>query len=79
MPKSSKPNILFIMSDDIDPFESGDESIFYDKWMVDHAYLLVPAQAIASQWLESFKEFPIRQKPASFNLEQVVESFMPHP
>jgi len=39
----------------------------------------VPAQAIASKWLESFKEFPIRQKPASFNLDQVVESFMPHP
>jgi arylsulfatase len=40
---------------------------------------MVPAQAIASQWMESFKEFPIRQKPASFNLDQVVESFMPHP
>jgi arylsulfatase len=53
--------------------------MLYDKWMADRTFLLVPAQAIAAQWLESFKEFPIRQKPASFNLDQVVESFMPHP
>ena len=62
-----------------DPFEAGDSSFLYDKWMVDRVFLLVPAQAIAAQWLQSFKEFPIRQKPASFNLDQVVESFMPHP
>ena len=47
--------------------------------MIDRAFLLVPAQAIASKWLESFKEFPIRQKPASFNLDAVVAAFMPHP
>src|SRR5580765_3003402 len=62
-----------------DPFEAGDSSFLYDKWMADRAYLLVPAQAIAAKWLESLKEFPIRQKPASFNLDQIVESFMPHP
>jgi hypothetical protein len=27
--------------------------------------------------MESFKEFPIRQKPASFNLDEVVEQLMP--
>src|SRR5689334_10176807 len=44
-----------------DPFEAGeDSSLFYDKWMVDRAFLLIPAQAIAAQWMESFKEFPIR-------------------
>jgi arylsulfatase len=62
-----------------DPFESGDSSFFYDKWMADRAFLLVPAQAIAAQWLESFKEFPIRQKPASFSLENVVQAATPHP
>ena len=30
------------------------------------------AQAIAAQWLESFKAFPPRQKPASFSLEDVM-------
>src|SRR5262245_6870287 len=62
-----------------DPFESGDEGIFYDKYIADHLFMIVPAQAIAMKWLESFKEFPIRQKPASFNLDEVVSAFMPHP
>ena len=29
-------------------------------------------QGFAAQWLESFKEFPPRQKPASFNLDDVM-------
>jgi len=62
-----------------DPFERGDESMLYDKWFADRLFLLVPAQAIAAKWMESFKEFPIRQKPASFNLDQVVAAYMPHP
>ncbi len=56
-----------------DPFERGDESMLYDQWMVDRAFLLVPAQAIAAQWISSFKEFPPRQKPASFNLDSVMD------
>ena len=61
-----------------DPFERGEEStLFYDKWFADRAFLQVPAQALVAQWLDSFKEFPIRQKPASFNLDRVVEKFMP--
>ena len=60
-----------------DPFEAGDESLLYDKWMADRAFLLVPAQAIVAKWVESFKEFPIRQRPASFNLDQVIEQLSP--
>jgi hypothetical protein len=37
----------------------------------------VPAQAVVAQWLESFKEFPIRQKPASFNLDEVMQKLTP--
>lgn len=55
-----------------DPFERGDESILYNKWLADRMFVQVPAQAIASQWLESFKEFPPRHKPASFNLDEVM-------
>jgi len=36
-------------------------------------FVQVPAQAIAAEWLASFKEFPPRQKPASFNLDRVME------
>ncbi|MCW5889875.1 MAG: arylsulfatase [bacterium] len=55
-----------------DPFERGKESFFYGKWKADRIFLLVPAQAIVGQWLASFKEFPPRQKPASFNLDEVM-------
>ena len=55
-----------------DPFERGPESFEYDRWMAERAFLLVPSQALIAKWLESFKEFPIRQKPASFNLDEVM-------
>jgi arylsulfatase len=64
------PDLLNIRSD---PFERGPESLEYGKWMLERAFLIVPAQAIAAKWLESFKEFPPRQKPASFSLSSVME------
>jgi arylsulfatase len=64
------PNLYNLRSD---PFERGDESMLYAKWMVDRSFAMVPAQAIVAQWLSSFKEFPPRQKPASFNLDSIME------
>lgn len=62
-----------------DPFERGDQSILYDKWLADHAFVQVPLQTLAANWLSSFKEFPPRQKPASFNLDKVVEQLSSSP
>jgi arylsulfatase A-like enzyme len=62
-----------------DPFERGPESMHYEKWKFDHVFLLVPAQAMAAQWLASFKEFPPRQKPASFNLDDVMRQMTAQP
>ena len=45
-------------------------------WL-DRAFVQVPAQTFVAQWLQSFKEFPIRQKPASFNLDSVMEKLSP--
>ncbi len=57
-----------------DPFERGDhDGIDYPRWRVDRAFALVPAQAFVMRWLQSFKEFPPRQKPASFGIDQVME------
>jgi arylsulfatase len=61
-----------------DPFERGEESFKYAQWMVEHIPLQYAAQAVVYEWLESFKEFPPRQKPASFSVDQVVEKLMPH-
>jgi len=56
-----------------DPFErASEEGIDYAHWRIDRVYLLTPAQAIVGQWLSSFRQFPPRQKPASFNMEQVM-------
>ena len=61
-----------------DPFEraSEDATMFYDKWVADHAFLLVPAQAMVGEFLNTFKEFPPRQKPASFSIDQALEKAM---
>ena len=59
----------------MDPFERAhDESIGYPKWWLDHMFVFAPAGAYVGEWLQSFKEFPPRQKPGSFNLDNVMES-----
>jgi arylsulfatase len=56
-----------------DPFERADiTSITYYDWLVDHVYLLVPAQAYIGEFLATFREYPQRQKAASFNLDDVL-------
>jgi hypothetical protein len=51
--------------------------MYYEEWFAKHAFLVVPAQALAAKWLSTLEEFPIRQRPASFNLDSVVEKMMP--
>ena len=41
---------------------------------LDRAYLLVPAQTYVGTFLQTFQEFPPRQKAASFSLDQVMET-----
>ncbi len=57
-----------------DPYERAliTSNTYYD-WLIDRAYLLVPAQAYVGQFLATFKEYPPRQKAASFSLDKVLE------
>jgi arylsulfatase len=58
-----------------DPYEhSTITSNTYWDWYFDHVYLLVPMQTFVGQFLSTFKEFPPRQKAASFTIDQVMES-----
>ncbi len=61
-----------------DPYERAEETsnTYYD-WLLDRAYLLVPAQAYVGNFLATFQEFPPRQKAASFSLDQVMEKLAP--
>lgn len=58
----------------MDPYEVADQTsnTYYD-WVIDRAYMFVPAQAYVANFLKTFKEFPPSQKAASFNLEQVMK------
>jgi arylsulfatase len=56
-----------------DPYERADitSNTYYD-WLLDHAFLLVPAQDYVGKFLMTFKEYPQRQKAASFNMDEVL-------
>jgi arylsulfatase A-like enzyme len=58
-----------------DPYERSHltSNTYYD-WLIDRAYLLVPAQAYVGKFLSTFEEYPPRQKAASFSLDKVMES-----
>ena len=60
-----------------DPYERADitSNTYYD-WILDHAFMCVPTQDIVGQFLMSFKEYPPRQKAASFNVDDVLRKMM---
>jgi arylsulfatase len=63
-----------------DPYERADitSNTYYD-WLMDHVFLLVPAQDYVGQFLMTFKEYPQRQKAASFNLDDVLRKLSERP
>ena len=62
----------------MDPFERAEQenAMGYQRWYMERMFLIAPAAAYVGQWLRSFKEFPIRQKPGSFNLDNAMDSIM---
>ena len=59
----------------MDPFElASDIGMDYGRWFVEHMFMIAPAAGIVGEWLQSFRDFPPRQKPGSFNLDQVMEA-----
>jgi arylsulfatase len=57
-----------------DPFEraQANSNTYYD-WMMSHAFLLYDMQSVVAAELDNFVKFPPRQKPASFNLDEVMQ------
>ena len=57
-----------------DPYERADiTSNSYYEWLLDRVFLLLPAQTKVAEYLASFRDFPPRQKAASFTIDQVME------
>jgi len=62
------PRIFNLRSDPLE--RAMHESWGYQKWHFDHAFMLVPAQAIVQKFMGTFAEFPPRQKAASFSVDK---------
>jgi arylsulfatase A-like enzyme len=66
------PRIFNLRSD---PFETADhEEIDYERWRLEHLFVLVPAQDYVTKFLNTFKEFPPRQKPDSVSVENALKA-----
>jgi arylsulfatase len=58
----------------MDPYEKATTtSNTYWDWYLNHVYLLLPAQDYVARFLGTFKDYPPRQKAASFTIDQVME------
>ncbi|WP_165856097.1 arylsulfatase [Marinobacter sp. JSM 1782161] len=57
-----------------DPFEKAQHNanVYYD-WLLDHAFVIVPIQGLAAEFLKTMQEFPPSQSPGSFNLSSIEE------
>ena len=75
-----KTRVPWIYNLRTDPYEHASvTSNTYWDWIFDHAYLLVPAQAYVGKFLATFKEYPPRQKAASFTIDEVLQTLQqPH-
>ncbi len=60
----------------MDPFERAEEenAMGYQRWYLERMFAMAPAAGYVGRWLQSFREFPPRQKPGSFNLDRVMEA-----
>jgi len=74
--KMRVPNIYNLRRD---PFERAVyNSNTYLDWMVDHVPQLYLVQGLVASQIEEFRQFPPRQKPASFNLDDVLRQVQSH-
>ncbi|MCE9625917.1 MAG: arylsulfatase [Deltaproteobacteria bacterium] len=59
----------------MDPYERADitSNTYYD-WTLRHSFLAVPTQELVGKFLQTFREYPPRQKPSSFSIDQIMEN-----
>ena len=75
MQEFQHPRIPYIVNLRTDPYERATiTSNTYFDWMLDRAFLLVPAQQYVGQFLATFKAYPPRQKAASFTIGEVLDT-----
>ncbi len=62
------------------PFEvdAEDANLFFNKEKADRLFLILPAVGLVGEYLKTFEEFPPRQRPASFSIDQALEKARAH-
>ena len=74
-----KVRLPYIMNLRRDPFERAEyNSNTYLDWMVNHVPQMYLMQAVVASEIGNFAKFPPRQKPASFNLDEVMRQVATH-
>jgi arylsulfatase len=64
----------------MDPYERADvTSNTYYEYSLERAFLVVPTQAVVGQFISTFREFPPRQRPSSFSVDQIMEQMLSKP
>jgi arylsulfatase len=57
-----------------DPFERADtDANNYERWWMRRIFLMAPAQEYVGEFLATFREYPSRQTPAKFNMDDVMK------
>jgi len=57
-----------------DPFERADiTSNTYYQWLLESGYIVMAASVVVGEFMKTFKDFPPRQKAASFTIDQAME------
>jgi hypothetical protein len=74
--KLRAPKVINLRSD---PFEKSIDSSFYPRWIVERSFPVVPAQGAVAAHLQTFRDFPPRQRPASFSVDQLMDSMQRRP
>ena len=46
----------------------------FQRWYLEHMFIIAGRPPTSASWLQSFRKFPPRQKPGSFNLDRVMEA-----
>lgn len=62
-----------------DPYENApDNAAAWEDWAMKHAFLILPAVEKVARYLGTYRQFPPRQAPASFSIDQVIAA-LPKP
>ena len=51
----------------------------YERWWIERVFALVPAQTFVKECIDTFKEFPPRQRPAKFNVDDALSTLKSAP